>query len=62
MVHNNDDPPGQALIDFADGIVNNTEPISNVRRGAKAAISVRMALDSMLQSKMIKWEDSYQIS
>jgi len=59
---NNDDPTGQALIDFADSIANNTEPISNVKTGAKAAISVRMALDAMLEKKTINWEKSYKIS
>ncbi|MCG8308491.1 MAG: Gfo/Idh/MocA family oxidoreductase [Cytophagales bacterium] len=57
-----DDPTGQALIDFADSIKNNTEPISNVKTGAKAAISVRMALESVLKKKTIKWADSYNIS
>lgn len=58
----NDDPSGQALIDFTNSIINNTEPISNVKTGAKAAISVRMALTSMIEEKSVKWEDHYSIS
>ena len=57
----NDDPTGQALLDFADSVTNNKEPISNVKSGAKAAISVRMALDSMVNKKRIDWEDTYSI-
>lgn len=62
VIGNNDDPTGQALIDFADSIINNQEPISNVKTGAKAAISVRMALDSILNKKTVEWEDSYKLS
>ena len=58
----NDDPTGQALIDFANSIRNNSEPISNVKTGAKAAISVKMALESMLQNRVIKWEKDYKVS
>ena len=58
----NDDPTGQALLDFADSILNNKEPISNVKTGAKAAISVKMALDSMIEKRRIPWEDAYKIS
>ncbi len=58
----NDDPTGQALIDFAESISNNTEPISNVKTGARAAISVRMALNAMLEKQPMEWEDRYRIS
>lgn len=57
----NDDPSGQALMDFANSIINNTEPISNAKTGAKAAISVRMALTSMLENKPVRWEESYNM-
>lgn len=57
----NDDPTGQALLDFADSILKNTEPISNVKTGAKAAISVKMALDSMLEKKRVVWDKSYNV-
>ena len=59
---NNDDPTGQALIDFADSILNNKKPISNVETGAKAAISIRMALDSILTRQRIAWDPKYSLS
>jgi hypothetical protein len=62
VIGSNDDPSSQALMDFADSIRNNTEPISNVKTGAKAAISVRMALDAMLKKKTIEWDENYKIS
>jgi predicted dehydrogenase len=58
----NDDPTGQALIDFADSIINNTQPISNVMTGAKAAISVRMALDAMVERRRIDWDEKIDLS
>jgi predicted dehydrogenase len=56
-----DDPTGQALIDFAESIIKNTEPISNVKTGAKAAISVKMALDSIAEKKRVVWDKSYNV-
>jgi len=58
----NDDPTGQALIDFAESIKNNTEPISNVTTGAKAAISVRMALESVVTGRRVDWKEDYNIA
>ncbi len=57
----NDDPSGQALRDFADSITNNKEPISNVHTGARAAISVSMALASVLEKKPVAWKDEYNV-
>jgi predicted dehydrogenase len=57
----NDDPTGRALMDFADSIIDNKEPISNVKTGARAAISVKMALDAMLTKKSVQWDKSYDI-
>ncbi len=51
------DPSKQALIDFRDSIVNNTEPISNIITGAKAAICVQMGLDAMYTDQIVKWKD-----
>ena len=59
---NNDDPTGQALIDFADCIYNNEKPISNVETGAKAAISVKMALESVISKSRIDWKEEYKLS
>jgi predicted dehydrogenase len=56
-----DDPTGQALLDFADSIIKNTEPISNVKTGAKAAIAVKMALDSIIEKKRVVWDNSYNV-
>ncbi len=58
----NDDPSGQALIDFADNIINNKQPLSNVFTGAKATFAVRMALTSMMENKRQVWQDSYNLS
>lgn len=57
----NDDPTGQALIDFSESVINNTEPISNVRTGAKAAISVKMALDAITNKTQMTWDDKYNV-
>lgn len=57
----NDDPTGQALTDFADSIINNTHPVSNVTTGAKAAISVRMALDAMVERRRIDWDEKIDL-
>ncbi len=50
------DPSKQALLDFADSIQNNREPISNVRTGAETSFSVHMALEAMMEMKMVNWK------
>ncbi|TNJ44901.1 Gfo/Idh/MocA family oxidoreductase [Tamlana fucoidanivorans] len=47
------DPSKQALIDFRDSIVNNTEPISNIHTGANTAKAVQMSLDAMYKDEII---------
>jgi len=44
-----------AFMDFYHCITSGNEPASNVRTGATAAISVRMAIDALRQGEMQKW-------
>ncbi len=53
------DSTKQALTDFRDAIKSNTEPRSNMKTGAKAAVSVQMALDSMYNNKIVEWNQSF---
>ncbi|MDW7693563.1 Gfo/Idh/MocA family oxidoreductase [Flammeovirgaceae bacterium SG7u.111] len=57
----NMDPSKQALVDFADSIRNNTEPISNIQTGAKASFAVSMALDAIMTDKRVYWKDEYNV-
>ncbi len=50
-----EDPSKQALLDFRDSVLNNTEPISNIVSGAKAAACVQMGLDAMHHDKIVRW-------
>ncbi|PIE48942.1 MAG: dehydrogenase [Flavobacteriales bacterium] len=47
------EPSKQALIDFKDSILNNTQPISNFKTGANTAICVQMGLDAMYKEKIV---------
>ena len=51
-----EDPSKQALIDFKDSILNNTEPVSNITSGAKAALCVQMGLDAMHKGEITEWK------
>src|SRR5690606_26714414 len=53
------DPSKQALIDFRDAIVNNTQPISDIYTGANTAIAVQMSLDAMYNNTIEYWKDEY---
>ncbi len=53
--HNN--PSKQALMDFRDSILTNTQPISNVITGAKTAIAVQMGIDAMYEDKIVYWDN-----
>ncbi|MFD2833839.1 hypothetical protein [Gramella sp. AN32] len=52
---NHADPSKQALMDFRDSIINNTQPNSNVHTGKKAAIAVQMGLDAMYNDEIVRW-------
>ncbi|WP_281542750.1 Gfo/Idh/MocA family protein [Maribacter aestuarii] len=52
---NHSDPSKQALLDFRTSVLNNTEPLSNLRTGAKTAACVQMGLDAMHQEKIVYW-------
>lgn len=54
------DPTEQALIDFADSILQNKVPQSGFQTGAKAAIAVQMGIDAMLNNKIVEWEDKFE--
>ncbi|NNF32607.1 MAG: Gfo/Idh/MocA family oxidoreductase [Saprospiraceae bacterium] len=49
------EPSKQALIDFRDAVVNNTQPKSNIITGAEAAKCVQMGLDAMYNNTIVKW-------
>jgi len=51
-----EDPSKQALRDFRECIVNETEPISNITTGANAAICVQMGLDAMYNDEIVQWK------
>ena len=53
------DPSKQALIDFKESVINNQQPISDVRSGAKAAFCVQMGLDAMYDQKIVPWKGRY---
>ncbi len=48
------EPSEQALIDFRDSIISNTNPISNITTGANAAICIQMGLDAMYDNTIVK--------
>ncbi len=48
-----------ALSEFYDCVVNGSEPVSNVHTGATTAISVRMAIDALRQSRLQEWQPAY---
>ena len=52
------DPTKQALMDFKDAIINNTDPLSNVITGAKAAYAVDMGIKAMDTEKIINWDNT----
>ncbi len=51
------DPSKQALMDFRENVVNNTEPISNAVSGAKTALCVQMGLDAMYHNEIVSWNN-----
>ncbi|TRZ42218.1 Gfo/Idh/MocA family protein [Robertkochia solimangrovi] len=53
------DPSKQALMDFRDSILNGSEPISNLKTGAGAAICVQMGLDAMYSKTKADWSPEY---
>lgn len=46
-------PTKQALLDFRESVVSGDQPASDVRTGAKTAVVVQMALDAMMENKII---------
>lgn len=55
------DPTLEALQEFASNVLNNRKPSCNVETGAKLAIAVRQAFDSVHSRKRMDWKDSYNI-
>ena len=52
---NHSDPSKQALMDFKESVLNDTEPLSNLVSGAKTAACVQMGLDAMHEEKIVFW-------
>lgn len=52
-------PSVQALLDFADSINTNAQPLSNVETGAKVAVTVQMALNAMDNERVEYWKEDY---
>ncbi|ADF53310.1 putative hydrogenase [Zunongwangia profunda SM-A87] len=50
----------QALMDFSDSVLNNTQPKSDFVTGAKAAIAVQMGLDAMYNNEIVKWKKDFK--
>ena len=50
------DPSKQALLDFADNIIQSKMPLSNVITGAEISFAVQMALRSIREKRSIAWE------
>ncbi len=55
------DPSKQALIDFRDAIIDDTQPISNLYTGANTAIAVQMSLDAMYNNTIEYWKEEYHM-
>ena len=55
------DPSKQALTDFRDAIRTGSKPISDFETGANTAICVQMAIDSMLNNKIVKWNPQHKL-
>lgn len=47
-----------AFMDFYNSILSDKEPISNVKTGAMASISVRMAIDALRKREIQTWTDT----
>jgi predicted dehydrogenase len=50
------DPSKQALLDFADNIMQHKVPLSNVKSGAEVSFAVQMALRSISEKRSIAWK------
>lgn len=49
----------QALRDFADSVIDNVKPESDIISGTKTAIAVQMALDAMYNNEIVKWKKEF---
>jgi hypothetical protein len=58
---NHMDPTKQALVDFAENVKNNKNPLSNAESGAWVSITVQMALDALHKGGIQHWKRSYDI-
>lgn len=55
------EPTISALNNFADCVINNKKPVSNVDTGHDAAIAICMGLNAMETEKMQYWKPEYSI-
>lgn len=54
-----EDPSKEALMAFAQSILREEMPITNVYSGAKTAICVQMGLDAMHTNSIVKWKSEF---
>lgn len=50
------DPSAQAIIDFRESIVSNTQPLSGIDTGANTARAVQLSLDAMIKEEIQYWK------
>lgn len=55
------DPSKQALLDFRESVLNNSEPLSNILTGARTAACVQMGLDAMHHEKIVYWNNDLTV-
>lgn len=55
------EPTVNALSNFADCVINNKKPVSNVDTGRDSAIAICMGLNAMETEKMQYWKPEYSI-
>lgn len=55
------DPSKQALLDFKESVLNNSEPLSNILTGARTAACVQMGLDAMHHEKIVYWNNDLTV-
>ena len=55
------DPSKQALLDFRESVLNNSEPLSNILTGARTAACVQMGLDAMHDEKIVSWNNDLTV-
>ena len=55
------EPTRQALEDFRESIINNTNPKSNINSGADVSFAVDMGIRAMDLSEVVSWDPKYNV-